>query len=306
MDHVSAILAPGTSHYDVLGVPATAEAAAVRRAYLVRATKVHPDKHAGAAPEDQARVTEAFQRVSAAYDVLSNPPKRREYDARVASGAPADDDWNRAGGDNDAAAAAASRSSSRSSVLAALAVFAAAAALEMATGGRARAALSAVEALAFASSLSMSDGPASVPEKLQAAGLGLRAASGLLGAGLGGRLQGIGTAFALAGAVASRAPEGTFDRLADGLGTAASHAQGALESGASTLGRGIGEVGRGLGDGATSLGRGLGDGATSLGRGFGAVAQGVESSIQQLAASGAPAAAPPAPAQYDASTEVHF
>ena len=70
-------------HYSVLGVPADAEAATVRRAYRQLAAKWHPDKWAAAdaAAQEQAKVR--FSLVLDAYEVLFDDMRRAKYDART-------------------------------------------------------------------------------------------------------------------------------------------------------------------------------------------------------------------------------
>jgi len=62
--------------YKILGVDKDASAADLKKAYRKLARKYHPDAN----PDD--RQAEAkFKEISAAYDVLSNPEKRKQYDA---------------------------------------------------------------------------------------------------------------------------------------------------------------------------------------------------------------------------------
>ncbi|MBW3643904.1 MAG: molecular chaperone DnaJ [Actinobacteria bacterium] len=60
------------NYYAVLGVPETATQKEITRAYRKLARDTHPDRNAG--QEDR------FKEVSAAYDVIGDPAKRKEYD----------------------------------------------------------------------------------------------------------------------------------------------------------------------------------------------------------------------------------
>jgi molecular chaperone DnaJ len=62
-------------YYAALGVAQDADAAAIKRAYRQLARDLHPDKNPGNA-DAEAR----FKEVSEAYDVLSDPKRRAEYD----------------------------------------------------------------------------------------------------------------------------------------------------------------------------------------------------------------------------------
>ena len=59
----------------VLGVAPDASASQIKKAYYKRALKDHPDKN----PNDP-EAAEKFQKVGAAYQVLSNPTLRDKYD----------------------------------------------------------------------------------------------------------------------------------------------------------------------------------------------------------------------------------
>lgn len=61
--------------YEVLGVSRNAEDAAIKKAYRKLAKKYHPDTNAG-----NAQAEEKFREATEAYDILSDPEKRKLYD----------------------------------------------------------------------------------------------------------------------------------------------------------------------------------------------------------------------------------
>jgi curved DNA-binding protein CbpA len=69
------------SHYELLGVPADADGGVIRRAYLEKSKRFHPDawyrKDLG---QFAALLSKWFQRLSAAYQVLSDEESRIAYD----------------------------------------------------------------------------------------------------------------------------------------------------------------------------------------------------------------------------------
>jgi curved DNA-binding protein len=84
-------------YYQILGVPRTASADEIKRAYRKLARAHHPDLQPAA---ERGRAAEKFKDINEAYEVLSDPEKRSRYDtagAGFASGAdftpPPDAGW---------------------------------------------------------------------------------------------------------------------------------------------------------------------------------------------------------------------
>lgn len=64
------------SYYEILGVSRSASPDDIKKAYRRLALKWHPDKN----PNNTEKAAEMFQKVSEAYDVLSDPSKRQHYE----------------------------------------------------------------------------------------------------------------------------------------------------------------------------------------------------------------------------------
>jgi curved DNA-binding protein CbpA len=76
--------------YKLLGLPREASQDDIRKAHRKLVRKYHPDAN----PSDRCYAEERFKEIQQAYEVLSNPEKRREYDkglhtySRESSGRP--------------------------------------------------------------------------------------------------------------------------------------------------------------------------------------------------------------------------
>ena len=64
-----------TDYYDILGVDRNADAETLKRAFRDRALKYHPDRN-----PDNPEAEQKFKEVAQAYEVLSDPKKRGQYD----------------------------------------------------------------------------------------------------------------------------------------------------------------------------------------------------------------------------------
>jgi molecular chaperone DnaJ len=69
------------NYYEVLGVDRKARLAEIKKAYRKLARKSHPDLNPG-----DKRAEERFKRISEAYDVLSDPEKRKRHDREIEYG----------------------------------------------------------------------------------------------------------------------------------------------------------------------------------------------------------------------------
>ena len=66
------------NHYEVLGVNESASADDIKKAYRKMSLQYHPDRNS-----NSAESTTKFQSISAAYDIIGDEVKRRQYDAQL-------------------------------------------------------------------------------------------------------------------------------------------------------------------------------------------------------------------------------
>jgi hypothetical protein len=69
--------------YDLLGVPARASHAEMRRAFVHLARQAHPDVHATADVATRRAAEERMRRLNEAWAVLGDPERRRRYDEEL-------------------------------------------------------------------------------------------------------------------------------------------------------------------------------------------------------------------------------
>ena len=69
-------------YYQVLGLPKSASADDIKKAYRRLARQVHPDLHSGS---KKSEMEKKFKELNAAHEVLSDPDKRKKYDQHGAN-----------------------------------------------------------------------------------------------------------------------------------------------------------------------------------------------------------------------------
>ncbi|EJU01859.1 DnaJ-domain-containing protein [Dacryopinax primogenitus] len=83
-------MAAFVNYYHILHIERSATTDQIRTAYKKESLRTHPDRlPPSSSPQDRASSTQAFQAVADAYYVLSDPGRRRDYDALLDARAPA-------------------------------------------------------------------------------------------------------------------------------------------------------------------------------------------------------------------------
>lgn len=71
-----------SNYYDILDIEKNETQDNIKKAYKKLALIHHPDKHSAAAQNERMEQQEIFKKVHNAYEVLSNPQKRADYDRK--------------------------------------------------------------------------------------------------------------------------------------------------------------------------------------------------------------------------------
>jgi curved DNA-binding protein CbpA len=75
----------GPTLYDVIGVEPGVSPTELRRAYVERARRLHPDRFVDASAAEQRRAQRGMQELNEAWRVLGNADRRRRYDETLAA-----------------------------------------------------------------------------------------------------------------------------------------------------------------------------------------------------------------------------
>jgi formylglycine-generating enzyme len=75
------------THYDTLGVPTSASAADIKKAFILRTKMMHPDRFSQTKQRAEWELAnEMLKELNVAYDALKDPRSRRDYDATLNRG----------------------------------------------------------------------------------------------------------------------------------------------------------------------------------------------------------------------------
>lgn len=67
-------------YYKILGVSKTASQDEIKKAFRKLAVKFHPDHQSGKSDSEKKEAEEKFKKINEAYETLSDPQKREQYD----------------------------------------------------------------------------------------------------------------------------------------------------------------------------------------------------------------------------------
>ena len=84
-------------YYSILGVEPNASIEQIKDAYLYKANILHPDRLAAMTEKVRSMAEKDLKMVNAAYEVLSNPKRKQEYDNGKSGMATSDDNLYEAG-----------------------------------------------------------------------------------------------------------------------------------------------------------------------------------------------------------------
>ncbi|CAE6929836.1 Dnajc2 [Symbiodinium natans] len=76
-------LLKGVNLYNLMGISEGASQDEIKKAYRGLALTAHPDKQAAMEPEEAKKVQENFVKIQEAYELLSDPSKRKQYDSSL-------------------------------------------------------------------------------------------------------------------------------------------------------------------------------------------------------------------------------
>ena len=71
------------NHYEILGVAQQADHDQIRKAYLARARKWHPDRYSGKPEAEAEKAEKAMRRVNQAWEILGDATRRQAYDRQL-------------------------------------------------------------------------------------------------------------------------------------------------------------------------------------------------------------------------------
>jgi hypothetical protein len=70
------------NYYEILGIAPDASTDQIKEAYIYKVNILHPDRLAGASERIRRLAEEELKKVNVAYQVLSNPERKRQYDIK--------------------------------------------------------------------------------------------------------------------------------------------------------------------------------------------------------------------------------